>query len=39
MAKKEQKRIQNAKALGKPITEGKTPDVIIQRSRKGFLDF
>jgi hypothetical protein len=37
--KKEQKRIQNAKALGKPITEGKTPDVIIQRRRKGFLDF
>ena len=38
-ADKEQKRIQNTQALGKPITEGKTPDVIIERSRKGILDF
>ena len=38
-AKKEQKRIQNTQALGKSITEGKTPDVLIQRKRKGLLDF
>lgn len=38
-AKKEQKRIQRTQALGKPITEGKTPGVKIKRGRKGFLDF
>lgn len=38
-AKKEQKRIQKTQALGKPITEGETPDVKIERGRKGILDF
>ena len=38
-ARKEQKRIQDTQALGKSITEGKTPDVLIQRKRKGLLDF
>jgi hypothetical protein len=38
-ATKEQKRIQKTQALGKPITEGKTPDVKIERTRKGILDF
>ncbi len=38
-AKKEQKRIQKTQALGKPITEGETPDVKIKRGRKGLLDF
>jgi hypothetical protein len=38
-AKKEQKRIQRTQALGKSITEGKTPDVKIDRNRKGILDF
>jgi len=38
-AKNEQKRIQKTQALGKSITEGKTPDVQIKRNRKGLLDF
>jgi hypothetical protein len=38
-AKKEQQRIQNTQALGKPITQGKSPDVTIERRRKGILDF
>ncbi|NQV84677.1 MAG: DUF3035 domain-containing protein [Rhodospirillales bacterium] len=38
-AKKEQKRIQKTQALGKPITEGETPDVKIKRAKKGLLNF
>ncbi|MBC8337655.1 MAG: DUF3035 domain-containing protein [Alphaproteobacteria bacterium] len=38
-AKKEAKRIQENQALGKPITEGETPEVKIKRGRKGLLDF
>ncbi len=38
-AEKEQKRIQENQALGKPITEGETPQVKRKRGRKGILDF
>ncbi len=38
-AKKEQKRIQKNQALGKPITEGKSPEIKVKRERKGFLNF
>jgi len=38
-AEKEQKRIQENQALGKPITEGETPDIKRRRGRKGLLDF
>jgi hypothetical protein len=38
-ADKEQKRIQENQALGKPITEGDTPQVTRKRGRKGLLDF
>ena len=38
-AKKEQKRIQKNQALGKPITEGETPEIKVKRERKGILNF
>ncbi len=38
-AKKEQKRIQKNQALGKPITEGKSPEIKVKRGRKGILNF
>ena len=38
-AEKEQKRILQNQALGKPINEGETPEVKRKRSRKGLLDF
>jgi len=38
-AKKEQLRIQENQALGKPITEGGTPQVKKSRGTKGLLDF
>jgi hypothetical protein len=38
-AEKEQKRIQEAQALGKPITESKSPEIKRKRARKGLLDF
>ncbi len=38
-AEKEQKRIQENQALGKPITEGETPQIVRKRARKGILDF
>ncbi|NQU61056.1 MAG: DUF3035 domain-containing protein [Rhodospirillales bacterium] len=38
-AEKEQKRIQDAQALGKPINEGATPEIKRKRSRKGLLNF
>jgi hypothetical protein len=38
-AQKEQKRIQTNQALGKPITEGKTPEVKVKRATKGLLNF
>ena len=38
-AKKEHQRIMQNQALGKPITEGKVPEVKRQRPRKGLLDF
>ena len=37
--KKEQQRIMQNEALGKPITEGKVPEVKRRRSRKGLLNF
>ena len=37
--KEEQKRIRNAQALGKPITDGKTSHVKRQRKKKGLLEF
>jgi len=37
--KKEQQRIMQNEALGKPITEGKVPEVKRRRPRKGLLDF
>ena len=37
--KKEQQRIMQNEALGKPITEGKVPEVKRRRSRKGILNF
>ena len=36
---KEQKRIREARALGKPITEGATEHVKRKRSKKGLLEF
>jgi hypothetical protein len=36
---KEEKRIREAKALGKPITEGVTEHVKRKRSKKGLLEF
>ena len=36
---KEQKRIREAQALGKPITEGATEHVKRKRSKKGLLEF
>lgn len=38
-AKKEQKRIMQNQALGKPITEGKVPEIKRKPQRKGLLDF
>ncbi len=38
-AKKEQKRIQRNQALGKPITEGESPEIKVKRARKGLLNF
>lgn len=38
-AEKEQKRIQENQALGKPLNEGETPEVKRKRSRKGLLEF
>ncbi len=38
-AEKEQQRIRENQALGKPITEGETPQIKRKRSRKGLLDF
>lgn len=38
-AEKEQQRIRENQALGKPITEGETPQVKKARSRKGLLEF
>ena len=37
--KKEQQRIMQNEALGKPITEGKVPEVKRRRSQKGLLNF
>ena len=38
-AEKEQQRIRENQALGKPITEGETPQVKKARGRKGLLEF
>ena len=38
-AEKEKKRIQENQALGKPITEGETPQIVLKRGRKGILEF
>ncbi len=38
-AGKERKRIQRNQALGKPITEGETPEIKVKRKRKGLLNF
>ncbi|MDD9877472.1 MAG: DUF3035 domain-containing protein [Magnetovibrio sp.] len=38
-AKKEQQRIMENKALGKPITEGETPQIKRKQKRKGLLNF
>ncbi len=38
-AEKEQKRIQEAQALGKPVNEGKTPEIKRKRQRKGLFNF
>ena len=38
-AKKEQKRIQENQALGKPLNEGETPEIKRKTKRKGLLDF
>ncbi len=38
-AKKEQKRIQRNQALGKPITEGESPEIKVKRANKGLLNF
>ena len=37
--KKEQQRIMQNEALGKPITEGNVPEVKRRKSRKGLLNF
>jgi hypothetical protein len=38
-AKKEQQRIMQNQALGKPITDGKVPEIKRKPPRKGLLDF
>ena len=38
-AEKEQKRIQEAQALGKPVTDGNTPEIKRKRQRKGLFNF
>ena len=38
-AKKEQKRIQENQALGKAINDGESPEIKIERGKKGLLDF
>lgn len=38
-AEKEQQRIRENQALGKPITEGETPQVKKKRAKKGLLEF
>lgn len=38
-AEKEQRRIRENQALGKPITEGETPQIKRKRGRKGLLEF
>jgi hypothetical protein len=38
-AEKEQSRIRENQALGKPITEGETPQIKKKRGSKGLLDF
>ncbi len=38
-AEKEQRRIQEAQALGKPVSEGNSPAIKRKRARKGLLDF
>ncbi len=38
-AKKEQRRIRKNQALGRPITEGETPEIKVKRTKKGLLDF
>ena len=38
-ARKEQKRIQENQALGKPLNEGETPEIKRKTRRKGLLDF
>lgn len=38
-AEKEQQRIRENQALGKPITEGETPQIKKKRGRKGLLEF
>ncbi|MCH7832458.1 MAG: DUF3035 domain-containing protein [Proteobacteria bacterium] len=38
-ARKEQKRIQENQALGKPLNEGETPEIKRKARRKGLLDF
>jgi len=36
---KEQKRIREAQALGKPVTEGETDHIKTERNKKGLLEF
>lgn len=38
-AEEEQKRIQKNQALGRPITDGETPEIKVERGRKGLLNF
>ena len=38
-SKQEQKRIMSNQALGKPVNEGKIPEVKRKQARKGLLDF
>lgn len=38
-ASKEKKRIQENQALGKAITEGDSPKIVLKRGRKGLLEF
>ncbi len=38
-AEKEQKRIQKNQALGRPVTDGETPEIKVERGRKGLLNF
>ncbi|MBT5297365.1 MAG: DUF3035 domain-containing protein [Rhodospirillaceae bacterium] len=37
--KKERQRIMQNEALGKPINEGETPQIVRKKERKGLLDF